>query len=105
VRLPLLASGDAAGFAACCRYIGGGRVTRIDREIAFTPDNWNLSFINSNRFNVGPWMANTPLRHRLPLFWWPCQSSRSREGTHGRAHAHASCLLLLLAPLLRADSR
>ncbi len=80
----LLASGDPAGFAACYRYIGdetrpsgcersfenplgGGRVTRIDREIAFTPDNWNLSFINSNRFNFGSWMENRPLRHRLPI--------------------------------------
>lgn len=80
----LLLSGDPSGFAACYRYngdgtrpdgcersfehpLGGGSRTRIDPEIAFTPDTWNLSFVNSSRFNFGSWMENRPLRHRLPI--------------------------------------
>ena len=80
----LLLSGDPTGFAACYRYVGDGtrpdgcelsfehplgrgRTTRIDPGIAFTPDNWNLSFVNSKRFNFGSWMENRPLRHRLPI--------------------------------------
>ncbi len=84
LKVVLLLSGDPGGFAACYRYIGEGnrpdgcefsfehplgrgRTTRIDPEIAFTPDTWNLSFVNSRRFNFGSWMENRPLRHRMPI--------------------------------------
>ena len=84
LKAAVLLSGDPRGFAACYRYIGDaarptgcefafehplgrGRETRIDTAIDFTPDGWNLSFINSRRFNFGSWMENRPLRHRLPI--------------------------------------
>jgi hypothetical protein len=42
-------------------------ITRLDRAIDFGPANWNLSFINSLRWNFYPWVAGNILRDRLPL--------------------------------------
>lgn len=41
--------------------------TRIDRKLEFDPPNWNLSFVNSLRFNVLPWVKRSPSRSWLPL--------------------------------------
>ncbi len=41
--------------------------TRVDRRIDFGPDDWNLSFFNSNRFNFYPWVAGNRRRDRLPF--------------------------------------
>jgi hypothetical protein len=42
-------------------------VTRVDRTIDFGPATWNLSFVNSVRWNFYPWVAGKILRERLPL--------------------------------------
>jgi hypothetical protein len=42
-------------------------VTRLDRVLDFGPDDWNLSFVNSNRFNFYHWQPGRPRRDRLPL--------------------------------------
>ena len=41
--------------------------TRIDRHVDFGPETWNLSFVNSLRFNFYPWVSGLPRRDRLPL--------------------------------------
>lgn len=42
-------------------------VTRIDRELNFGSSNWNLSFVNSLRWNIYPWVKGNISRDRLPL--------------------------------------
>src|SRR4051812_23452165 len=41
--------------------------TRIDPVIDFRPQDWNLSFINSLRFNFYPWVRDLRRSDRLPL--------------------------------------
>jgi hypothetical protein len=41
--------------------------TRIDPAIDFGPDDWDLSFLNSLRFNFYPWVAGLRRRDRVPL--------------------------------------
>ena len=84
VKLMLLASGSHTGFLACYRTplapppggecersfenpFGRFGATRIDRYVDFRPDKWDLSFINSLRFNFYPWVPGLPRRDRLPL--------------------------------------
>ncbi len=84
VKLGLLAAGAHAGFLACYRSPAAAPpagacersyenpfarfgVTRLDRAIDFGPTDWDLSFVNSVRFNFYPWVAGTILRERLPL--------------------------------------
>jgi hypothetical protein len=43
------------------------RATRIDRQIDFGPTDWNLSFINDNRFNYYAWVDGITPRERLPF--------------------------------------
>ena len=47
-------------------------VTRIDHDVDFGPETWNLGFVNSHRFNFYPWVSGVPRRDRLPLAatWW-----------------------------------
>jgi hypothetical protein len=84
LKLVLLASGTYAGFLACygspiaappagsCEvsyenpFVRFG-ITRIDRRVDFAPLTWDLSFVNSYRFNIYPWVAGNVLRDRLPL--------------------------------------
>lgn len=42
-------------------------VTRLDPSISFDLYNWNLGFVNSNRFNYYAWEPNSIDRNRLPL--------------------------------------
>ena len=41
--------------------------TRIDSVLDFGPDDWNLSFMNDNRFNFYRWRSGAILRERLPF--------------------------------------
>ncbi len=41
--------------------------TRMDKTIDFPADHWDISFINSNRFNFQFWREGQILRDRLPL--------------------------------------
>ena len=41
--------------------------TRIDRALDFQSTNWNLSFFNSLRFNIYPWVKGNISRDRLPI--------------------------------------
>ena len=41
--------------------------TRLDPAIDFGPDDWNLSFINSLRFNYYPWVPGVISRSRMPF--------------------------------------
>jgi hypothetical protein len=85
LKLVLFLSGSYTGFLACYqtplgRPSGGAScehsfenpfarrgVTRIDRHIDFQPETWNLSFVNSLRFDFYPWVPGLPRRDRLPL--------------------------------------
>jgi hypothetical protein len=42
-------------------------VTRIDPVIDFGPEDWDLSFFNSLRFNFYPWLPGLRRRDRVPL--------------------------------------
>lgn len=83
-KLALLLSGTHQGFLACYRTPLGpppaGRcerswenpfvrfaVTRLDPVIDFGPENLDLSFFNSLRFNFYPWVPGNVRRDRLPL--------------------------------------
>ena len=80
----LLTSGSYQGFPACYRAVGQtppfssceksynnplGRftATRVDKHIDFGPDDWELSFMNSLRFNYYWWVADSVLRDRIPF--------------------------------------
>jgi len=82
LKVALFASGDYRGLQAC--YASplapppAGRcevsyenpwsrfgVTRIDDRVDFGPGDWNLSFLNSLRFNIYPWVPGNRLRDRL----------------------------------------
>jgi len=41
--------------------------TRVDRAISFGERDWNLSFVNSSRFNYYSWVRGNRRRDRLPL--------------------------------------
>jgi hypothetical protein len=45
------------------RYPG----TRPDQEIRFGPEGWNLSFLNTSRYNYYEWEEGTILRSRIPI--------------------------------------
>jgi hypothetical protein len=80
----ILATARPAGFAACYESTltppPAGRcersfdnpffrfdATRIDRVIDFGPANWDLSFVNSVRFNFYPWLPDLRRADRLPF--------------------------------------
>jgi hypothetical protein len=42
-------------------------VTRVDRALSFGPNDWNLSFVNSNRFNWYDWEKGSRVRGRFPF--------------------------------------
>ena len=84
----LLMSGTYQGFPACYRAMGHEApvglceksydnplarftATRVDEVIDFGPSEWNLSFMNSLRFNYYWWVAGSVLRERIPFtaFW------------------------------------
>lgn len=83
-KLALLATGSHTGFLACYQSplasppggacersfehpLGRFAVTRIDRRLDFEPTTWQLSFVNSLRFNFYQWKPGLPRRERLPL--------------------------------------
>ena len=80
----LFTSGSYQGFPACYRAVGEtpsfssceksynnplGRfaATRVDNFIDFGSDDWELSFMNSLRFNYYWWVADSVLRDRIPF--------------------------------------
>jgi hypothetical protein len=87
----LFASGEYAGFAGCYRsqaeptgithedlpfrecersyenLFGRFPATRMDETIWFGQDNWNLVFLNTNRYNYYEWEAGNILRSRMPI--------------------------------------
>jgi hypothetical protein len=83
-KLLLLVGGAHAGFLACystplsappagpCErafenpFFRFG-VTRLDPVVDFGPETWDLSFVNSSRFNYYHWLPGRPIRSRLPL--------------------------------------
>ena len=84
----LLMSGTYQGFPVCYRAMGHEppvglceksydnplarfTATRVDEVIDFGPGDWNLSFMNSLRFNYYWWVAGSVLRERIPFtaFW------------------------------------
>ncbi|MBI4246543.1 MAG: hypothetical protein HY614_05090 [Candidatus Rokubacteria bacterium] len=84
-KVAMLASGTHDGFLGCYRspvasppaalaceksyenpFFRFG-VTRVDHTVDFSGGNWDLSFINSLRFNIYPWVRGNVLRDRLPL--------------------------------------
>ncbi|MGA2111390.1 MAG: hypothetical protein ABSG98_04480 [Anaerolineales bacterium] len=91
IKLVLFASGTYQGFLGCYRspavpvssYRGPTvnlpcersyenpllrfGVTRVDAQINFAPDNWNLAFINSARYDYYDWEPGNILRDRMPL--------------------------------------
>jgi hypothetical protein len=91
IKGTLLASGTRAGFSACYRspaeptainheelpprecersyenLFDRFSATRIDPAIWFTPDTWNLVFLNTSRYNYYDWEAGNILRDRIPL--------------------------------------
>jgi hypothetical protein len=84
LKVGLFASGDYTGLQACygspLSPAPAGRcelsyenplsrfgATRLDERIDFTPDTWRLSFLNSARFNIYPWVPGNRLRDRLPI--------------------------------------
>lgn len=98
-KLLLLASGTHVGFLACYRSpvapppagpcersyenpFGRFGVTRLDRRLDFAPAGWDLSFVNSLRFNIYPWIKGNVLRDRLPLAaTWTGTVEHSRDWT------------------------
>jgi hypothetical protein len=87
-KLLLLASGTYQGFLACYRTpldppttgpcersfenaLFRFAATRVDREIRFDPNDWNLGFLNSVRFDRHYMGSEQRLRGRLPIqAWW-----------------------------------
>lgn len=80
----LLASGTGQGFAGCYRssqsqpptgdcelsfenVLQRGGYTRLDKSLDFDYRTWNLSYINSIRFNYYWWWDGYILRDRVPL--------------------------------------
>jgi hypothetical protein len=114
VKMVLLASGTHGGFLACYRspfapppagpcemsyenpFLRFG-VTRIDRHLDFGPSTWDLSFVNSLRFNIYPWIKGNVLRDRLPL-------AVTWTGTVERSDPWTAHLLYVGAATLRVDS-
>ncbi|MBI4594539.1 MAG: hypothetical protein HY728_10015 [Candidatus Rokubacteria bacterium] len=84
-KVAMLASGTHDGFLGCYRFPVASPpaalaceksyedpffrfgVTRVDHTVDFSGGNWDLSFINSLRFNIYPWVRGNVLRDRLPL--------------------------------------
>ncbi len=83
-KCALFLGGGFDGFAACYRSLdeepraglcersyanplGRFEATRVDRQIDFAPIDWNLSFINDNRFNYYNWVEGTIPRWRIPF--------------------------------------
>jgi hypothetical protein len=114
-KLVLLASGTHAGFLACYRSpaaappAGGCErsyenplfrfgTSRIDTRLDFEPATWDLSFLNSLRFNYYPWVKGNRVRDRLPL-------AVSWSGTVGRARAWTAEIRYVGEAALRIDSR
>jgi len=75
-KCALFLGGGFDGFAACYRALdedpragvcersytnpfGRFQATRVDRQIDFGPHDWNLSFVNDNRFNYYNWVEGT----------------------------------------------
>ena len=99
VKLLLLASGTHAGFVACYRsslapppvgpcersyenLFGRFGATRLDPRLDFTPDRWDLSFFNSLRFNIYPWIKGNVRHDRFPLaVTWTGTIEHSRDWT------------------------
>ena len=51
--------------------LGRFHATRIDPVLDFGPEDWNLSFVNDNRFNFYNWRNGSVPRDRLPFsVWW-----------------------------------
>ena len=84
LKATLFLGGGFDGFAACYRSLdeaprsglcersfgnplGRFQATRLDRTIDFGPTDWNLSFVNDNRFNYYNWIEGTIPRERLPF--------------------------------------
>jgi len=87
----LLASGAHTGFSACYRspaeptaitheelppsvcersyenLLNRFSATRLDSSLWFTPDTWNLVFLNTSRYNYYDWESGNILRARIPL--------------------------------------
>ena len=83
-KCALFLGGGFDGFAACYRALdedprvgvcepsytnpfGRFQATRVDRQIDFGPRDWNLSFVNDNRFNYYNWVEGTIPRWRIPF--------------------------------------
>ncbi|MDQ6891195.1 MAG: hypothetical protein M3167_00745 [Acidobacteriota bacterium] len=83
-KLVLFGFGGYEGFAAAyrspaARPVSGAweksytnpifrfHATRIDRTLDFQRTSWNLSFFNSLRFNISPWVRGNPSRDQLPI--------------------------------------
>ena len=84
IKLVLIGAGTHAGFSACYQPAvpdvpaqGCERsyenpfsrygATRLDPIIDFGLDDWNLSFVNSLRFNYYPWAGGVISRDRMPF--------------------------------------
>jgi hypothetical protein len=91
LKIVLFASGAYSGFAGCyaspaeptaithedlpartCELsyenpFGRFGATRIDGAIRFLPDNWNLVFLNTDRYNYFEWEPGNILRTRMPI--------------------------------------
>jgi len=98
-KLLILVSGPYTGFLACYRTpltepvsstceksyedpFQRFGVTRVDRELSFDQHSWDLSFINSKRFNYYSWNEGTIDRERLPLqIVWEAGSRLSNPET------------------------
>lgn len=51
--------------------LGRFHATRIDPVLDFGPEDWNLSFVNDDRFNFYNWRNGSVPRDRLPFsVWW-----------------------------------
>jgi hypothetical protein len=113
-KVVLLASGTHAGFFACYRSpitappagpceksyenpFARFGITRLDRRLDFAPLTWDLSFINSNRFNIYPWIKGNVVRDRLPL-------AVTWSGTVDRAQAWTAEVRYVGAAAVRVGS-
>jgi hypothetical protein len=113
-KLVLLASGTHAGFLACYRSpvaappAGGCErsfenpffrfgATRIDARLDFEPTTWDLSFVNSLRFNIYPWVKGNVVRDRLPV-------AAGWNGTVGQARPWTAEVRYVGVAAVRIDS-
>jgi hypothetical protein len=91
LKIILFASGEYSGFAGCYRspaeptaishetlpelacersyenLFGRFSATRLDQKIWFASDQWNLVFLNTNRYDYFDWEPGTIPRARIPL--------------------------------------